>query len=209
VLRKRKQQKPTPTLEEVRRQAKILIIDDEQVPFQPSFIRDGYHVERWTTIRNLSQLTDANFDLILLDLHGVGLKDSPGLQGFGILEHLKQRNPAQLVVAYSAKPWGASFQRFFFLADAVLDKGDEYVKYKETVDSQLMRRYSPGYFVARINEALGDQAIYVPRIVAKAVKAIQDREVAEISRYLAGRLKDEATFDRVIAILGIAIKVLG
>jgi hypothetical protein len=108
--------------------------------------------------------------LILLDLHGVALRESPELQGLGILEHVRSENPTQLIVAYSAKPWGASFQRFFTLADAVLEKDDPYVKFKSTVDQLLARRYTQGYFITRMNEALADQAILVPRAVGKALR---------------------------------------
>jgi CheY-like chemotaxis protein len=92
---------PEPDIEVLRKRAKILVIDDQALPVQRLFQRDGYHFERWPQIRNLSQLTDGYYDIILLDLQGVGLNESPDLQGLGILAHIKQSNPAQAVIAYS------------------------------------------------------------------------------------------------------------
>lgn len=198
----------TPPLEEVRKRARLLVIDDHDVPFLRLFERDGYHVERWSRVENISQLTDNHFDLILLDLHGVGLNESPSLQGLGVLEHIKNSNPTQLVVAYSAQPWSASFRDFFAMADSVLDKGADYLRFKETVDRLLLSRYSAGFFVARMNELLGDQAIFVPRAVGKASRALRRGDTADLARYLSARIKDEATVERVISVIGIAITVL-
>jgi hypothetical protein len=59
-----------PDIEALRKRAKILVIDDHELPAQQLFERDGYHFERWPEIKNLSQLTDGHYDVILLDLNG-------------------------------------------------------------------------------------------------------------------------------------------
>jgi len=197
-----------PSLEDVRKTAQLLIVDDHAVPFQTLFERDGYHIQRWPKIENVSQLTDNHFALILLDLHGVGLKESPTLQGFGVLQHIKQRNPTQLVVAYSAQPWNASFREFFAMADAVLDKTNDYLAFKEQVDSLLLRRYTPGFFISKVNETLGDQVVLAPKVVPKALRAIRTGDASGLRRYLGGHLQDQITVDRVLAIVSIAISLL-
>lgn len=197
-----------PSLEEVRKRARLLVIDDHEVPFLDLFERDGYHIERWIKIENISQLTDSHFDVILLDLHGVGLRESPTLQGLGVLEHIKQRSPTQLVVAYSAQSWSPTFRDFFAMADAVLDKGDEYLKFKETVDSLVLRRYSAGFFISTMNSVLGDAAAQVPRAVPRALSAIRSGSTERLRRYLVKRISDEVTVDRAIGVIGIAITLL-
>lgn len=67
---------PEPDIETLRKRARLLVVDDHAFPHTRLFTRDGYHVERWPEIKNLSQLTDGHFDLILLDLQGVGLNVS-------------------------------------------------------------------------------------------------------------------------------------
>lgn len=207
---KRNRPKPFEPLpfEEIRKRATLLVIDDSEFGYQELFERDQYHIQRWPEVQTLSQLTDSNFDLILLDLHGVGLREDPQLQGLGILRSIKDRNPTQLVVAYTSHEWGARAQEFFALADAVLEKDDPYVTFKRAVDDLLSRRYTPGYFIGRINQVLGDQAILVPEAVAQATKAIQRRTTTAIRSYLGSRITDQLTVDRVIAIIGIAISIL-
>jgi CheY-like chemotaxis protein len=197
-----------PSLEEVRKKANILVIDDQTFPPERLFRRDGYHIKRWPKIENLSQLTDNFFDLVLLDLHGVGLAESPQRGGLGILQHIKQRSPTQLVIAYSAQPWNISNRDYFALADAVLDKGVDYVDFKEKVDELLLRRYSVGYFINKMNQELGDAAANAPKAVPKALRAIRTGSTQRLRRYLEKTLQEPATVDRVIAIIGIAASLL-
>ena len=111
-----------PDIEALRKRAKILVIDDHVLPAQKLFDRDGYHFERWPEVKNLSQLTDGHYDIVLLDIQGVGLNESPDLQGLGILRHVKQANPAQMVIVYSAQTQKLSMRPLIDLADAVLDR---------------------------------------------------------------------------------------
>ncbi|HVQ90569.1 MAG TPA: hypothetical protein VMU51_06005 [Mycobacteriales bacterium] len=207
MLRAPAELKP-PSLEVIRKTARLLVIDDQTFTPQRLFTRDGYHVERWSKVENVSQLTDDHFDLILLDLHGVGLSESPERQGLGILQHVKQTNPTQLVIAYSAQPWNITNRDYFALADAVFEKGDDYLAYKKKVDDLLLRRYSVGYFIAKMNQELGDVAASSPKAVAKALAAIRRGSTSQLRSYLEKSIQDKGTIDRVIAIIGIAIKII-
>jgi CheY-like chemotaxis protein len=197
-----------PDIEVLRKRAKILVIDDQALPAQRLFQRDGYHFERWPQIRNLSQLTDGFYDIILLDLQGVGLNESPDLQGLGILAHIKQSNPAQAVIAYSAHSQKISLRPFIDMADAVLDKDASYVQYKEKVDNLLRERATPGYFIAAINRELGPKAALVPEVVPRALRAFRKRSTRSLETYLRDNLSDAKQVDRILTIISIGIGVL-
>jgi len=197
-----------PDIEVLRKRAKILVIDDQALPAQRLFQRDGYHFERWSQIKNLSQLTDGYYDIILLDLQGVGLNESPDLQGLGILEHIKQSNPSQTVIAYSAHTQRISLRSLIDMADAVLDKDASYVKYKETVDTLLRERATPGYFIAAINRELGPKAALVPKVVPKTLRAFRKGSVGSLETYLKDNLPDAKQVDRILTIINIGIGVL-
>lgn len=205
---KRQQPAPPPSLESVRKRARVLVIDDHVLPAQKSFERDGYHFERWAEIKNLSQLTDGHYDLILLDVQGVGLNEDPQYQGLGILRHIKQRNPAQSVIVYSSQPQKISAVEFTVLADAVLDKGMSYVEYKEHVDALLLRRATEGYFIAAMNRDLADGAVLAPKAVQKALKAIRTGKTGPLETYLRDRLPDAKQVDRIIKIVAIGINAV-
>lgn len=197
-----------PDIESVRKHSRVLVIDDQAFPAQRNFTRDGYHFERWSAIRNLSQLTDGHWDVILLDIQGVGLAESPQLQGLGILRHVKRANPAQAVIIYSAQPQRVSSSEFLLLADAVLDKGMSYLEYKERVDDLLIRHATPGYFIAAMNRELGESATLVPHAVPKALRAFHTRNPASLRKYLGTKLTDQDKVDTLIHVIQIGIKVV-
>lgn len=198
---------PPPDLEKVRRHARVLVIDDHAFPAQKNFERDGYHFERWSTVRNLSQLTGGDYDLILLDIQGVGLNESPDLQGLGILRAIKKSNPAQAVIIYSAQPQMVSSTEYLVLADAVFDKGKSYVEYKEKVDELLVRHATPGYFIAVMNRELGESAALAPQAVPKALRAFHRGRADGLSRYLEGSLNNTDKAQVVANVITIGIKV--
>lgn len=194
-------------LEATRKTARLLVIDDQDPPMRGLFERDGYHVERWPEIRNLSQLTDGHYDLILLDIHGVGLNESPDEQGLGILRHIKASNPAQIVVMYSALPQNITARDVLLLADEVLDKDESYVRYKGTVDALLRRRQSTGYYVATMNRELGDYAAAAPRAVSKALRAMRRGNTIALERYLRAKVTDPKVIDRALTVISIGVTV--
>ncbi|MFC9257847.1 DNA-binding transcriptional response regulator [Amycolatopsis thailandensis] len=195
------------TLEEIRKRARILIIDDSSFPPQTLFKRDGYHIDRWAKIQNVSQLTDGYFDLILLDLHGVGLNESPARQGLGILEHIKTANPTQLVITYSAELWSVGNRDYFAMADDVLEKGQDYLEFKSSIEKLLRRRYSAGYFIGKMNMELGDSAAECPKAVSKALRAISSQSTESLHNYLSKTVQDEQKIERAVIVITAAIKV--
>lgn len=197
-----------PDIEALRKKAKILVIDDHAFPAQKLFERDGYHFERWPQIRNLSQLTDGHYDIILLDVQGVGLNESPELQGLGILSHIKQSNPSQVVIVYTAQPQKISMRAIIEMADDVLDKDASYVEYKQAVDKLLRARATPGYFIAVINRDLGPRAALVPQMVPKALRALDKGSSRSLETYLRDKLPDAEQVNRILTIVSIGITVL-
>lgn len=199
---------PQPTVEEVRKRAQILVIDDQEWPAQGMFERDGYHVTRWAEIKNLSQLTDGHFHLILLDVNGVGLLESPDLQGLGVLDHIKRTNPAQTVIVYSAQSHNLTASLYAARADAVMDKSTSYIDFKSEVDQLLMSRTSPDYFIAAMNRELGQAAAVTPRAVTLAMRAMRTGKTNALRTYLADKLNDSDKADFVAGIITVGIATL-
>jgi CheY-like chemotaxis protein len=197
---------PELTLEAIIKRARILVIDDGDFPLMVLFERDGYTIKQWKDIEDLRQLENGYFDLILLDLLGVGLEQSSH-EGFGILKHIRKRSPAQIVVAYSNADLSLEYQPFFRDADAVLHKTSDYVSFKRTVDSLLEQRFSLGFFLDRIGTVLGELAPQAPKYRKKARTAILSDKSDPLRKYLANRIEDEVTIDRVIAITGAGAQI--
>ncbi|WP_267424875.1 MULTISPECIES: hypothetical protein [unclassified Curtobacterium] len=197
-----------PSIEAVRKSARILVIDDHAFPAQRTFTRDGYHFERWPEVKNLSQLTDGHWQVILLDVQGVGLNESPDKQGIGILEHIKKTNPAQAVVIYSAQKQAITASEQLILADAILEKGISYVDYKAVVDRLLLSSATPGYFIAAMNRELGENATLAPKAVSKALQAFRAEHTTNLRGYFDKALPSQAQVDTLVKIVAVGIQAI-
>lgn len=206
MLRQRPSWRPLP-LKEIVKRTRLVVIDDDEFTYQKLFKRDGYNIEKWPDVKDLTRLEEGDFDLILLDLYGVGRAQSEN-QGFGILEHIRERRPAQIVIAYSNAEWSVEYQPFFQDADAVLHKTkDDYYEFKRTVDDLLQKRFSYGFYVGRAREELGDAVDAVPKLDRKIERAIATGSTVSLKRSLLDRIEDQVTVERVIAVIDIAIEV--
>jgi hypothetical protein len=198
---------PTVSHEEILKRARILVIDDQDFLYLGLFKRDGYSIEQWSDVDDLTALEKGAFDIILLDLRGVGAEHSAD-EGLGILQHLRKVSPAQIVVAYSSADLSLAYQPFFENADAVFHKTqNDYVTYKRTVDDLLDRRFSLGFYLDRIGSELGDQASQAPKVRRKARRALESGDSKALARYLKQRIDDDITIDRVIAIVAAGAQV--
>lgn len=190
------------------RRARILVIDDGEFAYMSLFKRDGYTIEQWADVTDLRALETGGFDLILLDLKGVGLRETSD-EGFGILKHIRETSPAQIVIAYSNSDLSLAYQPFFRDADAVLHKTQtDYVEFKRTVNLLLDRRFSKGFFLDRVQSELGDLEASAPKAIRKAEKAMLTGNNDGLQRYLRSKVDDAVTIDRVIAVVGAGAQVV-
>lgn len=187
------------------KRARILVIDDGEFPYMPLFKRDGYNVDKQSDVEQLAALENGDYDVILLDLVGVGAEQSDQ-QGLGILQHIRTTNPAQIVVAYSNAEWSLEFKPFFDQADAVLHKTRaDYYEFKRTVDSLLEKRFSLGFYVDRAMAQLGDRAAKAPKARKKITQALRTRDTSRLAGYLGTHIEDQITVDRVVQVVQVGI----
>jgi CheY-like chemotaxis protein len=200
---------PAVSHEEIVHRARVLVIDDGEFPYMQLFKRDGYTIQQWSDVTDLQALEVGKFDLILLDLRGVGRAESSD-EGFGLLKHIRETSPAQIVIAYSNSDLSLEYQPFFRNADAVLHKSKtDYVEFKRTVDKLLDERFSLGFYINRIAAELGEHSVSAPKAVNKARTAILTGDIEPLRRYLSRNVEDKVTIDRVIALASVAANIAG
>ena len=201
----RKTNWPQLTFDEIKKRARILVIDDNDFPYQELFEREGYSIDKWEDIIDLQKLEDGYYDIILLDIQGVGASHTEE-QGFGILKHLRSTSPTQIVIAYSNSDWSLKYQEFFDLADSRLDKRADYVEFKRTVDSLLRERFSLGFYINRIEKALGDSVSDREKLRKLVEKSVHNKATNQLSKYLNAHVLDK---DKVQIALNIAQVAIG
>lgn len=193
-----------PPLEEIKKRARILVIDDNDFAYAPLFKRDGYTIEKWDDVENLEQLENNYFDLILLDIQGVGQSESEE-EGFGILKHIREKSPAQIVIAFSNADWSLKYQGFFDLADIKLAKSQDYVEFKRVVDNLLTQRFNPNFYLEKIQKIKGLNPIDKQKILQAAKSSIINGKVESSSSALKGISKEDSQL--ILAIIQTAIAI--
>lgn len=196
-------------LKEIIVRVRILVIDDQEFPYVKLFKRDGYNVEKWKDVGKLAQIEQGDYDLILLDLQGVGSTISVSEQGLGVLRHIKKVRPTQLVIAYSNAQFSLQYQSFFELADGVLQKSADYLDFKRKVDELLQANFSVGFQIRRIEREFSQAGLSPDKGVKLARRALRTRDTEAMRSYLTKNMDDVVTIDRVIAVAQLAISIAG
>jgi hypothetical protein len=201
-----KQSVPQPSLQQIVDRARILVIDDQPFPYAPLFRKAGYQLTKWPDVTNLVEIEQGRYDIVLLDLQGVGKKLSQD-QGLGVLRHIKDVRPSQVVVAYSNADWPVKYQPFFDQADAVLPKTADFVDFKKSVDDLLQEHFSVGFHLNAIQAELERTGVGDWRTKRAATKSIAKRSPDPLRRALMRRGVDPETMATLIGMAQIAIGV--
>ena len=139
--------KLTLPLNEARKRARILVIDDDERAFPVKLLEnEGYNVQYWPRVENIRRLEEGEFDIIILDIAGVSAPEMSRRDGFGVLEHLKNSNPAQIIVAYSGQSFDLSQQKFFQQADDFLAKPSDLLECKGKIDRLLQTKFTATHY---------------------------------------------------------------
>ena len=192
---------PQLSWEEIKKRGRLLVIDDAEFAYIELFRRDGYTIEQWHDVEDLEKLERGSYDVIMLDICGVGGEISKE-EGFGVLKHIRKVRPAQFVIAYSASDYDLTQIDFFRLADSVMPKSADYVDFKREVDELLRRRFSVEYYVDRITKEIG-----CPNCKRTVCKAIRKGNPGILITKLNKLVEDPDVRDLVLDLLQMAISI--
>lgn len=181
-----------PSVDVLRKRTRILVIDDDENSFPFEIMRnEGYAIDYWPKVQNLSRLEGGEYDIIVLDIGGVA-KEYTHEDGLGILEHLKDANPAQIVVAFSGQTFDLSKNRFWRLADDSLSKPVDATRCKRMLDSLIENKMTLSHYWGAVIEVLKREQV-------------SDKNIAQIEDRLARAIESKDT-DKVCDILRSACK---
>ena len=124
-----------------RKKFKILIIDDNDVPFSDTLKSLGYFVQRETDIKKLSEVED--FDLVLCDKRDVGRLMKVTGQGLYLAKKIKESYPFTPVILYSSEAFMYNdFDAIRILDDVISDAPDPDT-FADYVDKQIKALLDP------------------------------------------------------------------
>jgi CheY-like chemotaxis protein len=145
-------------LSEIKKKAKIVVIDDERTFPTQLFSDSGYNIVEWEKVRDYEKLEKGEFDIIILDIMGVALEISKD-DGLGVLESLKTTNPSQIIVAFSQHSYDLGKSKFWAMSDDKIAKPSDFLSIKSVVDNLLINVFRPERYVQQMHKVLRDAGI--------------------------------------------------
>lgn len=112
---------------------RILFIDDDDLEVIKTLKTEGYDVEHWKDVDNLSGITDGRYHVVFIDVRGVGEKY--GGNGLDILKYVAIHNPLLYTIIFSAKPFTPSeSEKIREYAKKSMEKDCTFYDITETLD---------------------------------------------------------------------------
>lgn len=132
--------------EEAKLKARIAFVDDEEITHIKRLTQDGYNVTHYDDIDKIDDFLRKKYNVLILDIQGVGQNISPQSEGWGILKYLKQANPNLVVIMFTGAEWSITkYKDEASVADDFIGKDLEFLDFKAKLDSGIKKAFSPNY----------------------------------------------------------------
>ncbi len=194
--------------EAIVKRTRILVIDDDISGFPLEVLRkQGYSIDHWPDVKELQKLESGFYDIIILDIVGVGQELDKDKEGAAILKHLKEANPSQVVIAYSAQSHEPERISFFQLADQFVPKTTSAIIWKEIIDDLMVSKLTVGHFWSALESLLRNSGVssgQIRKVERKLIKASKGKTI-ELSKTIPNIL---GPLDNTATILSIAAKII-
>jgi len=199
-------------LEELRKRARIAVVDDDLNAFPLRvLVREGYAIDYFPSVTQLDPFERGLYDIIFLDIAGVAPEWSED-DGLAVLEHLKERNPAQVIVAFSGQTFDLSKSRFWKLADDTLSKPVDAMTAKRCIDDLLARTMTPNHYWGGVRALLLSEGVperEIASIESAVVRAVTRRTRPDVRGVVERVCANAETIAKVAALVAKIAGLLG
>ena len=195
------------TFEEKVKRIRIVVIDDVDTEFPFKVLeKQGYAIDYWEDVVDLQKLERGFYDIIILDIGGVGQDLDDESEGVGVLTHLKQVNPSQIVIAYSGQSHESKRIPFFRVADQYVPKPTNAISWKEILDDIIATRITVQVLWEAATTLLRNQGVtdkQLEHFEKRLIKAAsQNEDASTVIRSTLGAV------DKVTTLAGIVGKII-
>jgi DNA-binding NarL/FixJ family response regulator len=141
VLKKIFKKKPL-SIEEIKKRAQVLFIDDESYDSLLESIRGaGWNVRQVKEIYNFDSEEVKNADVIFVDYKDVGIALTPTEEGIGLLKTLKRKYPEKHFIFYSGYAGFIPGHEIHDIADGWIPKNSDPYVYVERIEMAAKKVY--------------------------------------------------------------------
>jgi hypothetical protein len=170
--------KPPIEFDELKKRTRIIVIDDEDSFPVNLFQAEGYSIDKWDKVSDYGRLESGFYDIIVLDIKGVATHISSD-DGLGVLESLKRKNPAQIIIAYSQHSFDLSKSKFWELADEKIAKPSDFLKIKSIIDNLITTQFKPDRYIDTLHNILRKNSFEekeIKKLDTALVKSIKSKK---------------------------------
>lgn len=133
-------------MDKLKFKCRIAFVDDEEQPYVERLQKDGYSITPLEDIENIDAFMNNRYQVVILDIQGVGKKLSPGSEGWGVLKYIKNEYPHTIVIMYTGAEWSITkYQDLASLADDFIGKDLEFLDFKTKIDAGIKKAFSFKY----------------------------------------------------------------
>jgi len=130
------------SLEEIKRRARVLFVDDESVYYLISNINQaGWNVSHVSEITNFDSDEIRNADIIFLDYKNVGVKLTPTEEGIGLLKVIRKKYPEKHLIFYSGYAGFIPGHEVHGIADDWIQKNSDPYVYINRIEDAAKKIY--------------------------------------------------------------------
>ena len=140
---------------DLRQQANILIIDDQDFIAEDFLRKNGFNITHKKDIDTIKDV--APYAVVLCDIRGVGVQLGSTKEGAFIIKEIKANFPNKQVVAYTASSFNTEYNDYMKLADVTLDKGTSIDIWISTLDAQIKNAVDPVYQWKKLRKTINLQ----------------------------------------------------
>lgn len=177
-------------IKDLRQHANILIIDDEEVVFEPYLQKNGFRITHKKDIDTILDVAD--YTVILCDIRGVGACLGYDKEGAYLIKEIKANYPDKQVVAYTGSSFDTTYNTYLNYADYVADKGTSIDDWVAILDTQIQKAADPKYQWELLRRRLfenGINAATVADIEDCYVRAVKKKDFEILRKF--GSSKDD------------------
>lgn len=168
--------KPIKTTDEIRNSARICIIDDEPFQAKVNLLSYGFKIDEFTDIPDIKNIEQ--YQIIIIDLIGVGRHFNSALEGASLIEEIKRRHPEKVVITYTgASRNDKTAKRAQNISDYFLKKDVDLDEFVNTLDEASNTVTNPAKIWQRIRVRLAEN-----NATTKTLLLIEDSYVRSIMK---------------------------
>lgn len=137
---------------------KLAVIDDEIFEPRPQLKRLGYDTNELEDVKTIDEVV--GFDIVLVDLMGVGMKFDTTNQGAFLIKEIKKNHPTVFICVYSGADNLSSIVAYAKQnADMFIRKDEDVDSIVEKLDELANRASSPNVVWSRLRESFVLQGV--------------------------------------------------